>query len=203
MKVGGSLLSLIWGGGGRGTERNILVIRRHWVKLIAALWATIGLRTVISLLYKLGNGCMQSCIVGFGTRTRSLEYWSLWLQICAIFHCMKPHSLCQCLESVVLLLLALNSLKKCCSVCNLMHNYYSAYGLATHILIKTRHWSVRTLVCLSVCWSVWRYVCVFACLSAVEQVHKTRQDENFIHTTHRKRTWKKKRQYYLWKVQAT
>lgn len=61
MKVGGSLLSLIWGGGGRGTERNILVIRRHWVKLIAALWATIGLRTVISLLYKLGNGCMQSC----------------------------------------------------------------------------------------------------------------------------------------------
>ena len=67
-------------------------------------------------------------------------------------------------NKVLLLLLASNGLKKCCSVCNLMYNYVSAYGLATHILITKRHWSVRLSVYLSVGLSVCLPICLTVCL---------------------------------------
>ena len=80
-----------------------------------------------------------------------------------------------------------------------MHNYYSAYGLATHILIKKRHWSVRLSVylsvglsvCLPICLTVCLCVCLSVRLSTVEQVKdKTTQELYSYHP--QKKDMKKK-----------
>ena len=94
---------------------------------------------------------------------------------------------CQCLRY--------RSFKNCSYACNLMHNYGSAYGLATHILIKKTHWSVRLSVYLSVALSVCLPICLTLCLcvclsvrlSTVEQVHKTRQELLYSYHPQKKR----------------
>ena len=101
-------------------------------------------------------------------------------------------------NKVLLLLLASNGLKNWSSVCNLMHNYCSAYGLATHNLNKQTHWSVRLSVYLSDGKSVSLPVCPpVNCRTSAQD--KTRQGKNFIHTTDRKKTLKQKTTIVLMK----
>ena len=95
MKVGGSLLSLICGGDWSKHPSNSQTLGKTHLQLCG-----LQLACEPSSLYFTSLVMAARSLIGFGTCTRSLEYWSLWLQICAIFHCMKPHSLCQCLKSV-------------------------------------------------------------------------------------------------------
>lgn len=158
MKVGGSLLSLIWGGNWAKHPSNSQTLGKTQLQLCG-----LQLACGPSSLYFASLVMAAYSLIGFGTCTRSLEYWSLWLQICVIFHCMRPMSIFEISFSwkrnkVLLLLLAWNSLKKCCSVCNLMHNFCSAYDLATHILMEK---STDLFACLSIC----LLVCLFVNLS--------------------------------------